>query len=99
MKICCAGKTYWPELKMNLSFTQMCRLKFIFFKAFTKFKRRVYIWLFPLFALFSGRCMSISAIMYILHIWCSPLPFRLRAALCFLGIDLFVLRMLRNNRN
>ena len=38
MKICCAGKTYWPELKMNLSFTQMCRLKFIFFKAFTKFK-------------------------------------------------------------
>lgn len=43
MKICCAGKTYWPELKMNLSFTQMCRLKFIFFKAFTKFKRRVYI--------------------------------------------------------
>ena len=30
MKICCAGKTYWPELKMNLSFTQMCRLKFIF---------------------------------------------------------------------
>lgn len=32
MKICCAGKTYWPELKMNLSFTQMCRLKFIFLK-------------------------------------------------------------------
>ena len=34
MKICCAGKTYWPELKMNLSFTQMCRLKFIFFRLF-----------------------------------------------------------------